>query len=418
MMSLGRRRRVLPVRQRHQLARTLVLTAQSTMRALGSLVALLSPILLWSPSSASVQAPAARFELPHDDVLLDEPVPIVVSGLAPGATVTVQLRGGLDDVWTSGATFIADREGRVDLTRMAPVKGGYKDVDAMGLFWSAERGGRRAGTPAADEEEEVGPDRWTLTAAVVGAVVARASLRRRAVAADVRVTPVRSDGLVGVFYEPAGSGRHPAMLVLIGSGGGIPAAPNHAGGLASRGYAVLALAYFGVEGLPRSPSNIPIEYFRHRPALARAAAVSRSATDRGARRLERRRAGAAPRRRLSGIPRRRRLHAEQCRLARLLRPIGARGLDRRRASDRRDARARHARQPARRPACRDSGRGDSWRGPARLREGRRGVGVGADGRRKIVARLKRYRLPYPIESLTYDHAGHAIARPMRVDDEP
>src|SRR5205807_6507540 len=33
------------------------------------------------------------------------------------------------------------------------------------------------------------------------------------------------------------------------------------GGLASHGYAVLALGYFGVEGLPRSLHNIPLEYF-------------------------------------------------------------------------------------------------------------------------------------------------------------
>jgi hypothetical protein len=40
---------------------------------------------------------------------------------------------------TANATFTADRDGRIDLTHMAPVKGGSRDVDAMGLFWSAER---------------------------------------------------------------------------------------------------------------------------------------------------------------------------------------------------------------------------------------------------------------------------------------
>src|SRR4029079_1946220 len=91
--------------------------------------------------------------------------------------------------------------------------------------------------------------------------IPRASVRRRAVAADVRMTAVRSDGLVGVFYEPSGGGRHPAVLVLRGCRGGFPPPAGHAGGLASRGYAVLALAYFGVEGLPRALSHIPIEYF-------------------------------------------------------------------------------------------------------------------------------------------------------------
>jgi dienelactone hydrolase len=49
--------------------------------------------------------------------------------------------------------------------------------------------------------------------------------------------------------------------VLGGSGGGIPPASGIAGGLASRGYVVFALAYFREEGLPRNLENIPLEYF-------------------------------------------------------------------------------------------------------------------------------------------------------------
>jgi dienelactone hydrolase len=72
---------------------------------------------------------------------------------------------------------------------------------------------------------------------------------------------VRENGLVGAFYQPPGQGRHPAVIVLSGSGGGVPPATSQAGGLASRGYAVLALAYFAAEGLPPSLSHIPLEYF-------------------------------------------------------------------------------------------------------------------------------------------------------------
>ncbi|HYM59303.1 MAG TPA: acyl-CoA thioesterase/bile acid-CoA:amino acid N-acyltransferase family protein [Thermoanaerobaculia bacterium] len=211
-------------------------------------------------ASAASPAESAHFDLSTNDVLIDDVIPIAVSGVSPGAKVTVRLRGGLDDEWTSSAKFIADDSGRIDLTRMAPVSGSYKDADAMGLFWSAER----KATPSriSDENDvEASPDHWTLTAEFGGAVVARASIRRRAVAAGVRMTPVRERGLAGTFYEPPGGGRHPTLLVLSGSGGGIPPATGPAGGLASRGYAVLALAYFGVEGLPRSLSNIPIEYF-------------------------------------------------------------------------------------------------------------------------------------------------------------
>src|SRR6185436_15110426 len=201
-------------------------------------------------------------ELPHDDVLMDDSIPIVVSGLPPKAVVTLHARSGAhDNPWTSSAAFTADAAGRVDLARMAPDAGSYKEADPMGLFWSASRvsadeaGLSDAGTTAVTAES------WTLTAEIAGAVVATARIRRRAIAPGVRVIPVRDNGLVGSFYEPATPGRHPAFLVLGGSGGGVPPPLGPAGGLASHGYSVLALAYFGAPGLPRTLSNIPLEYF-------------------------------------------------------------------------------------------------------------------------------------------------------------
>ncbi len=40
-----------------------------------------------------------------------------------------------------------------------------------------------------------------------------------------------------------------------------------------------------------------------------------------------------------------------------------------------------------------------------------GVWDSSDMAGKIVARLKQAKFPYPVESLTYDHAGHAVGRP-------
>jgi dienelactone hydrolase len=62
-------------------------------------------------------------------------------------------------------------------------------------------------------------------------------------------------------YYPAESGPRPAIIVLPGSQGGVPGPAAHAGGLASRGYVVLALAYFNAGGLPPLLQNIPLEYF-------------------------------------------------------------------------------------------------------------------------------------------------------------
>jgi dienelactone hydrolase len=201
-------------------------------------------------------------ELPDDDVLLDGSLSIVVSGLTPKAVITLRARSSAtDNPWTSSATFTADAAGRVDLGRMARDAGSYKEVGPMGLFWSASRVSADEAALSDESSTAATAETWTLSAESGGAVVATATIRRRAVAPGVRLTPVRVNGLVGVFYEPAQPGRHPAFLVLGGSGGGVPPPLGPAGGLASHGYAVLALAYFGAPGLPRTLSNIPLEYF-------------------------------------------------------------------------------------------------------------------------------------------------------------
>jgi dienelactone hydrolase len=201
-------------------------------------------------------------ELPQNDVLVDGSFPIVVSGVRPNGVITLRARSGArDNPWTSSAAFTADAAGRVDLARMAPDAGSYNELDPMGLFWSASRARVDEAGLSDQGKAAAAAESWTLSAETGGAVVATATIRRRAVAPGVRITPVRDKGLVGSFYEPAQPGRHPAVLVLGGSGGGLPQPLGPAGGLASHGYAVLALAYFGAPGLPRSLSNIPLEYF-------------------------------------------------------------------------------------------------------------------------------------------------------------
>jgi len=79
--------------------------------------------------------------------------------------------------------------------------------------------------------------------------------------AGVTKTIVRDNGLLGAFYLPEGSGKHPALLILGGSEGGLGAASGVGVSFTKQGYAVLALAYFQEEGLPATLENIPLEYF-------------------------------------------------------------------------------------------------------------------------------------------------------------
>ena len=90
--------------------------------------------------------------------------------------------------------------------------------------------------------------------------IASAHLEQAAIAEGVRQTPVHDDGLRGVLFTPPGAGRHPAVLVVGGSNGGVPLRP--AAWLASHGYVAFALAYFRFEDLPPQLEGIPLEYFQ------------------------------------------------------------------------------------------------------------------------------------------------------------
>ena len=200
---------------------------------------LASALLLIATSAASQQAP--RFELSPETVLTDEPFRVAVSGLTPGQNITIRVDGNRG-IWHSSAAFKADAQGRVDV------------ADPMKFVWSAT--GERPQGPVPGMQQP-----WVFTAEADGQAIATGTIWRRAVAANVRAVPVRDRGLVGVAYYPPDGGQRPAIIVLPGSQGGIPGPGAHAGGLASRGYVVLALAYFNAEGLPPLLQNIPLEYF-------------------------------------------------------------------------------------------------------------------------------------------------------------
>lgn len=220
---------------------------------------MLAPLLCAVAAAIALDSP--HFTISRDTYLIDDSIPIAVEALPPQARVTIEARNGeAQNPLVSNATFVAGADGRVDATTMAPVKGDYAGADPMGLFWSVRRE-RAGGGPRVAEETPDELSDWTLTASIEGRVVAQKTIKRYAVDPAVKMTRVREGGLVGTFYEPPGEGRHPAMIVLTGSGGGIPPASGPAGGFASRGYVVLALAYFNAERLPSTLSNIPLEYF-------------------------------------------------------------------------------------------------------------------------------------------------------------
>jgi dienelactone hydrolase len=72
---------------------------------------------------------------------------------------------------------------------------------------------------------------------------------------------IESNGIHGKLFRPSDYKRRPGIIILGGSGGGLEWSDSFALRLANEGYAALALAYFRYADLPKTPLNIPLEYF-------------------------------------------------------------------------------------------------------------------------------------------------------------
>lgn len=196
---------------------------------------------------------------------------IGVRGAVPGSLVTVRAvtaRDGGD--WAAQATFLADRDGAVDLGTQAPVSGDYRVADSMGLFWSQRREpGTTGSAEPADVERPIStvltawsePGTGHLDVPGAGAPSARDAVEvvQWLRGDGITRTEIRDDGLVGTLFRPAHEGPHPTVIVLNGSGGGINEA--RAAQYASRGMQALALGYFRAPGLSEHISRTPLEYF-------------------------------------------------------------------------------------------------------------------------------------------------------------
>ena len=193
---------------------------------------------------------AASVAIEPADALLDAPLRMEVDGVDEGAPIRLTLSATSADgvLWSGSRTVRADDERRIS-------------VDGGSLLASL----RPTGVP---ESPKLGL--FPLDDAVTVRVEARAGNRTLGEATAVRrmfangvssaeLIAVR-DGLVAHYWTgPPGVRRPTAVLALGGSEGGYGNGLQ-ARLLASHGYPVLELAYFGAPGRPKELRSIPLEY--------------------------------------------------------------------------------------------------------------------------------------------------------------
>ncbi|XP_053723043.1 peroxisomal succinyl-coenzyme A thioesterase-like [Synchiropus splendidus] len=220
----------------------------------------------------SGSSPAPFLSASPARALVDESVTIRADFLPPHRPVTLRsrLRSEDGDLWEAFAHYTSDSRGAVDVAHAPAVGGSYLGCEPMGLFWALEPApGSREGIRLRKKSVETphlvdislleGHVTPTDTRSVE---LAAASAERWYIAPGVRRVEIRERGVVGTLFLPPGPGRFPAILDLWGMGGGLH--EYRSALFASRGYASLALAYFGHSDLPGPQDSINVgdSYFK------------------------------------------------------------------------------------------------------------------------------------------------------------
>ncbi len=169
-------------------------------------------------------------------------------------TLKAEMCDNLGKNWGSFAELMSNDEGEINLATAKPISGTYLTPDVTGLFWSM--------SPISNDKPKrrtpLKPLETKLFVMRGQEILAFTSIIREVVSLKVDRLPVRERGLVGTFFFHSNAGPLPTVIVFGGSEGGLR--ESNAALLASHGFNTLALAYFGIEDLPKELVNIPLDY--------------------------------------------------------------------------------------------------------------------------------------------------------------
>ncbi|XP_031438087.1 acyl-coenzyme A thioesterase 2, mitochondrial-like [Clupea harengus] len=188
----------------------------------------------------------------------DQPVHVKVSGLSPDQTV--ELRSKLIDdkgiTFQASAIFCSDKNGEIDLDTCPSMGGSYSGTQAMGLFVFMR--------PVVPHHKIIKRDASTSLCVDIdlisnGQVLAQKKLERCFMADGVLKVPVENEGIRGTLFLPPGPGPFPGILDMYALGAGLH--ELRASLLANKGFAVMALAYYGYKDLPKATTKLDLEYF-------------------------------------------------------------------------------------------------------------------------------------------------------------
>lgn len=195
--------------------------------------------------------------LDKDVYLTTEFIKLAAQGLQPNTlykveTTTVDSKGL---IWTSFAEFVSDQNGKIDFASI-PQNGTYKIANSQGLFWS-----RLPQNSQHDKDYFYGGDSFSTTVklALNNSQVDAVEFLTLSFSSDISITESRKPDAFFDLVKPTNPvlQKNVGIILLGGSEGGLSS--KGAKEIASRGYTVLNLAYFGDVGLPKELIDVPVD---------------------------------------------------------------------------------------------------------------------------------------------------------------
>ncbi|XP_042324041.1 acyl-coenzyme A amino acid N-acyltransferase 1-like isoform X2 [Sceloporus undulatus] len=205
--------------------------------------------------------------------LADAPVWIFVSGLVPSQIVT--LHALLTDEkgvrFEARAFYRANNIGEVDLKQAPALGGDYLGVWPMGLFSTLKPNKKHC--RLMKREVMRSPfhiqislyDGFKALISPSDVALVTCTVERWYVAPGVERFQIKTGQVRGALFVPPGPGPFPGVIDLFGGSGGL--FEFRASLLASKGFVVLALAFFAYDDLPQSLKEVNLKYFEEASIL-------------------------------------------------------------------------------------------------------------------------------------------------------
>jgi pimeloyl-ACP methyl ester carboxylesterase len=193
--------------------------------------------------------------------LADETHPLLFCNVLPDQAVRItSLMVTGDKRFFSSTQVFQITDPELDTAVDATFAGSYAGIEPDGYFWSMTE----THDPVSDLVSALSYD---PTAVVIKAESQKNGTMYTKIHRDFALSStdsryIQAAGIVGRLFLPkVAPGKRGAAVVIIPGAGGPAFEILPAYLLAARGYTVLSLAYYGLEGLPQQLESIPIEYF-------------------------------------------------------------------------------------------------------------------------------------------------------------